>query len=182
MLDCCEVVIRPHQHEPAQLHARRKNFVRFASESFFQSLISASVIGMVVAFSGIALDAMRRQGNSSWYVSPTTAAIAEAVIVTAMVTMVIEGRRKRAIRRTLELAFLNHHIRNAITQMSMAQYATEPGQQERYVSESVGRISEVLFRISNSADLTGLSLEVDLQGTQLTLEGAARQQEDKKAS
>ena len=66
--------------------------------------------------------------------------------------------------------------------MSMAQYVTEPGKQERYVSESVGRISEVLFRISNSADLTGLSLEVDLQGTQLTLEGAAREQEDKRAS
>jgi hypothetical protein len=122
---------------------------------------------------------MRRQGNTSWYVSPTTAAILEAVIVTAMVTLVIEGRRKRAIRRTLELAFLNHHIRNAITQMSMALYVTEPGQQERYVSESVGRISEVLFRISNSADLTGLSLEVDLQGMQLTHEGAAREHEDK---
>jgi hypothetical protein len=48
------------------------------------------------------------EATSSWYVSPTTAAIVEAVIVTAMVTMVIEGRRKRAIRRTLELAFLNH--------------------------------------------------------------------------
>jgi hypothetical protein len=182
MLNRCEVVIGPDQHEPAHLHARRKKFVRFASESLFQSLISASVIGMVVAFSVIALDAMRRQGNSSWYVSPTTVAIVEAVIVTGMVTTAIEGRRKRAIRRTLELAFLNHHIRNAITQMSMAQYATEPGQQECYVSESVDRISEVLFRISNSADLTGLSLEVDLQGTQLTLEGAARLQEDKKAS
>src|SRR5271169_383935 len=138
MLDCCEVVIRPYQHEPAHLHARRKNFVRFASESFFQSLISAGVIGMVVAFSVIALDAMRRHGNSSWYESPTTAAIVEAVIVTAMVTMAIEGRRKRAIRRTLELAFLNHHIRNAITQMSMAEHVADPQRHERFVREAVG--------------------------------------------
>ena len=33
-----------------------------------------------------------------------------------------------------------------------------------------------------SADLIGLSLEVDLQGIQLTHEGEAREQEEKKAS
>jgi len=104
----------------------------------------------------------------------------EAVIVTALVTIVIEQRRKRAIRRTLELAFLNHHIRNAITQMSMAQYVADPHQHERLVREAVDRISEALFRIANSADLTGLSLEVDLQGMQLTYAGEAREQEDKK--
>ena len=106
----------------------------------------------------------------------------ETVIVTALVTMVLEGRRKRAIRRTLEIAFLNHHIRNAITQMSMAQYIADPQQHERYVREAVGRISEALFRIANSADLTGLSLEVDLQGMQLIHEGEAREQAEKKAS
>ena len=109
--------------------------------------------------------------------------IVEAVVVTVLVTMAIEGRRKRAIRRTLELAFLNHHIRNAITQMSMAEHIADPQQHERFVREAVGRVSEALFRVANSADLTGLSLEVDLQGTQLTHEGAAREQGDtKKAS
>ena len=46
--------------------------------------------------------------------------------------------------------------------------------------EAVGRTSEALFRIANSADLTGLSLEVDLKGMQLTHEGEAREQEEKK--
>jgi hypothetical protein len=48
-------------------------------------------------------------------VNATTAGVLEATIVAILVTIVIEERRKRAIRRTLELAFLNHHIRNAIT-------------------------------------------------------------------
>ena len=109
-----------------------------------------------------------------------SAAVVETVIVTSLVTMVLEQRRKRAIRRTLELAFLNHHIRNAITQMSMVQYVTDPQRHERFVRDAVGRISEALFRIANSADLTGLSLEVDLQGLQLTHEGEAREQEEKK--
>jgi hypothetical protein len=101
------------------------------------------------------------------------------VIVTALVTIVLEQRRERAIRRTLELAFLNHHIRNAITQVGMLQYVTDPQQHERLVGEAVGRISEALFRIANSVDLTGLSLEVDLKGIQLTHEGEAREQEEK---
>jgi flagellar basal body-associated protein FliL len=171
--------MKTYEHELAHLYEHRKNVLRFSSVSLFQSLITASVIGVVVAFVGVTLNAVRWHGNTSWYVSATTAAVVEAVIVTALVTMVLEQRRKRAIRRTLELAFLNHHVRNAITQMSMLQYVTDPEQHERLVREAIGRISEALFRIANSADLTGLSLEVDLQGIQLTHEGEAREEEKK---
>lgn len=173
-------VMKTYEHELAHLYEHRKNVFRFSSASLFQSLITASVIGVVVAFIGVALNAVRWQGDTSWYATAMTAAVVETVIVTALVTIVLEMRRKRAIRRTLELAFLNHHIRNAITQMSMVQYVTDPQQHERLVREAVGRISEALFRIANSADLTGLSVEVDLKGIQLTHEGEAREQEEKK--
>ena len=172
--------MKTHAHELAHLYEHRKNVFRFSSSSLFQSLITASVIGVVVAFIGVVLNVARLQGNASWYVSATTGAVVETVIVTVLVTMVLEMRRKRAIRRTLELAFLNHHIRNAITQMSMARYVADPQQHERVVQEAVGRISEALFRIADTADLTGLSLEVDLKGMQLTYEGEAREQEEKK--
>lgn len=171
--------MKAYQHELAHLYERRKSFLRFASGSLFQSLTTASAVGIIVAFTGVALNSVRWHGNA-WYVSAMVATIVEGAIVTVLVTIVIEGRRKRAIRRTLELAFLNHHIRNAITQMSMVQHIADPVLQERYVRESVERISEALFRIANSKDLTGLSLEVDLQGVQLTHQGAAREQEDKK--
>src|ERR1700736_1828045 len=121
-------VIKAYQHELAHLYEKRKNVLRFDSASLFQSLITASVIGIVVAFIGVALNAVRWQGNTSWYVSATTGAVVDMVVVTALVTMVLEQRRKRAIRRTLELAFLNHHIRNAITQMIMAQHVADPQQ------------------------------------------------------
>jgi hypothetical protein len=94
-----------------------------------------------------------------------------------------EQRRERAIRRILELAFLNHHVRNALTQMSMVSYIADPEKQERLLQDAASRVSEVLFRIANSADLTGLSLEVDLAGVELAHEGEAREQgEVKKAS
>jgi len=134
----------------------------------------------VVAGIGVALNALRLYGNAYVYVSATTAAVVEMVIVTALVTIVIEQRRKRAIRRTLELAFLNHHIRNSISQMVMAQYVADPQQHERVLREAFSRISQTLFRIADAEDLTGLSLEVDLQGIHLTHEGEAREQEEKK--
>jgi len=175
--------MKTYEHELAHFYEHRKSAFGFSSASLLQSLITASVIGVVVAFIGVALDAVRWHGNTSWYVSATTAAVVEMVVVTALVTIVLEQRRKRAIRRTLELAFLNHHIRNAVTQISMLQYVPDTQQHERLVRDAIGRISEALFRIANSADLTGLSLEVDLKGTQLTHEGEAREQEEsKKAS
>lgn len=172
--------MKAYQHELAHLYEHRTRALRFDSASLFQSLITASGIGVVVAFIGLAMDAARWRGNTSWSVSAMTTSVVEAVIVAGLVTIVLEGRRKRAIRRTLELAFLNHHIRNAITQLSMTKYVSDPQRHERCVQEAVARISETLFRISNSADLTGLSLEVNRKGTQLIHEGEAREQEEKK--
>jgi hypothetical protein len=104
----------------------------------------------------------------------------QLLIVIFLVTIVLEQRRKRSIRHTLELAFLNHHIRNAITQMASASYIENPEKQERLMFEAAGRISETLFRVANSTDLTGLSLEVDLSGVELTRGGGAREKGDEK--
>jgi hypothetical protein len=72
----------------------------------------------------------------------------------------------------LELAFLHHHVRNALTQMSMVSYIADAGKREHLLQDAAARVSEVLFRIANSADLTGLSLEVDLGGVELAHAGA----------
>lgn len=169
--------MKAYQHELAHLYEHGKGVFRFSSASLFQSLLSASVIGVVAAFLGIALHAL---WSFNSVLGLTIGSITDMAIVTVLVAVLLEQQRKRSIRRTLELAFLNHHIRNAITQMGMVQYVSDPDQQERLKRQAVSRVSEALFRIANSADLTGLSLEVDLQGLQLTHEGEAREQ--KKAS
>ena len=58
--------MKAYQHELAHLYAHRKNVVKFSSASILQSLITAGVIGIVVAFVGVALDAVREHGNTSW--------------------------------------------------------------------------------------------------------------------
>jgi hypothetical protein len=51
------------------------------------------------------------------------------------------------------------YVRNALTQMSMVSYIGDPEKREHLLQDAAARVSEVLFRIANSADLTGLSLE-----------------------
>jgi hypothetical protein len=80
--------MKAYQHELAHFYEHREKVLNFSSASLFQSLITASAIGVLVAFIGVALDTVRRQGNSSWYVSATTAGVLEATIVAILVTMV----------------------------------------------------------------------------------------------
>jgi hypothetical protein len=175
--------MKAYQHERARSYEHSHPVFDFKSASLFQSLTTAATIGIFVGLVGAALNAVWFYRQTSWYMTAMVEGLVQMLIVTALVTIVLEQRRKLAIRRTLELAFLNHHVRNALTQMSMVSYITDPEKQEALLRNAAARVSEVLFRIANSADLTGLSLEVDLAGVELTHAGEAREQGDgKKAS
>lgn len=172
--------MRHYQHALAHSYQHKQSLFSFGSGSLFQSLTTAAAIGIVVAVIGFAVNALWQYRQSTWYLGATFQSVLQLLIVTFLVTIVLEQRRKRSIRHTLELAFLNHHIRNAITQMASASYIENPEKQERLMFEAAGRISETLFRVANSADLTGLSLEVDLSGVELTRGGGAREKGDEK--
>jgi len=96
--------------------------------------------------------------------------------VSVLLLIVLEQRRQKLIRLAQEFAFLNHHIQNAITQITMAWYLADLDKQQRIRSEALERISGALRRIANSADLDGLSLEVDLTGAELAREEADREE------
>ena len=83
--------------------------------------------------------------QTSWHVTATVDGLVQMLIVTVLGTIVLEQRRKRAIRRTLELAFLNHHVRNALTQMTMVSYVAAPEQQEHLLQDAASRVSGSLI-------------------------------------
>jgi hypothetical protein len=161
-------------------HAYDRCRSRFRSASLFHSLTIATVVGMLVASVGIALFALSRYLQTPWHIAAASGGIGQVVIVAVLLMIVLEQRRKRSIRQRQEFAFLNHHIRNAITQMTMASYLADPNRQQRIRSEALERISGALRRVANSADLNGLSLEVDLTGTELIQEGADGEERDGK--
>ena len=175
--------MQAYEHERAHSYEHSHRVFDFKSASLFQSLTTAATLGVFVGLVGVALNAVFYR-QTSWHVTATVPGLVQMLIVTVLGTVVLEQRRKRAIRRTLELAFLNHHVRNALTQMAMVSYISDPDKQKRLLQDAASRVSEVLFRIANSADLTGLSLEVDLAGVELAHAGEAREQGDdvKKAS
>ena len=100
----------------------------------------------------------------------------DAAVLFCLMTIALEQARKRAIRRTLETTFLNHHVNNAMAQMMMASNLPE-GDKDRYMREAVSRISQALFRVAENEDSTTLCLEVDLAGTELTRERDEREKQ-----
>ena len=172
--------MKAYQHELAHSYEHRRRLFQFSSASLFQSLITAIIVGVVVALVGVVIIKVSQTGQIPWYILASVEGIVQLLIVTVLLTILLEQRRKRCIRRTLELAFLNHHIRNAMTQMTMASNAADPEEQQRFMRDATARVSETLFRVANSADLTGLSLEVDLFGKELAHEGEEREKGDER--
>ncbi len=169
--------MKTYEHEFAHSFEPTKGIWGYSSGSFLQSLATALVLGTMAALVGVAVSAALYHRQAAWYIVAAAGSLAATLVVICLATIVLEQTRKRSIRRTLELAFLNHHVRNALTQMIMASNLTDARKQERFMREAVSRISEALFRVANSADLTGLSLEVDLGGAGLTHEGEEREKQ-----
>jgi hypothetical protein len=164
--------MKAYQHDLA--HAYEPWRSRFRSASLLDSLIIATVVGALVASVGIALFALSRYLQIPWHIAAAIGGVGQVVIVTFLLMIVLEQRRKRSIRQARELTFLNHHIWNAITQMTMVSYLADPDKQQRIRCEAVERISGALRRVANSADLNELSLEVGLTGVELTREADKR--------
>ena len=162
--------MKTYQHELEHAYDHWRS--GFRSSSLSHSLIMATVVGAVVAAVGIALFALSRYLQIPWHIAAAAGGIGQVVIVSVLLLVVLEQRRKRLIRQAREFTFLNHHIRNAITQMTMASYLADLDKQQRVRSEALERISGALRRIATCADLDGLSLEVDLTGAELMEEAA----------
>jgi hypothetical protein len=169
--------MKTYERGLAHSYEKTKDILGYSSASFLQSLTTALIVGMIAALLGVAASAALYYRNVVWYLSVAAGPLVATLAVTCLATIALEQARKRSIRRMLELAFLNHHVRNAVTQMIMASNLTDADKQDRFMREAVSRISEALFRVANSADVTGLSLEVDLGGVKLTQEGEEREKQ-----
>jgi hypothetical protein len=51
--------------------------------------------------------------------------------------------------------------------MIMASGLTDPDKQDHFMQEAVSRITEALFRVTNSAEIAELALEGDVGGAEL---------------
>ena len=141
-----------------------------------RSVMAAVVIGIIVASAAIILDATWTQHETIWYVRAAVIGSLQLVLVTLLVTAVLEQRRRQIIRRTLERRFLNHHIRNALSQVQLAAEVDDRERQRRLVGDAIARVSGTLHRVTDSSD-ESLSLEKDTEGKELGLKERTRRKD-----
>jgi hypothetical protein len=134
------------------------------SGSFLQSLASSSLVGIVATLLALGGGGLMYQHQVSLYVNVGIILALRMLFVIALMTIMLEQTRKRAIRATLELAFLNHHIHNALVQIAMCSNITDHATHDRYMQAAISRIAEALFRSGNRSNLATLALDVDLDG------------------
>jgi len=121
---------------------------RFGSASLGQSFLAAVVIGIIVGGVAVILDAVWTQQATVWYVRAIVIGSLQVLLVAVLVTAVLEQRRKRIIQRTLEIAFLNRHIRNALVQVQLADHVPDRERQHQLLQEAIDRVSAALSRVS----------------------------------
>ncbi|HYL95429.1 MAG TPA: hypothetical protein VET69_06460 [Terriglobales bacterium] len=149
----------------------------FESPSLGRSVIAAATIGIIVGSVAVILDATWTQHATSWYVRALVVGSLQLCLVTLLVSAVLEQRRKQTIRRTLEFAFLNHHIRNALVQVQFAESVADHQRQRRLLDEAVERVSESLYRVTRNK-ASKVSLDRDLGGSDLVVRGRDHEQRE----
>ena len=168
--------MKPLQDERARIYD--PSLFRFSPASFFSSLTLAALVGVAVASVGIVLFALSRSLSVPWHIAAAAGGVGQVVIVSVLVMLVLEQRRKNSLRQAQEFTFLSHHIRNALTQLTLASHISDVEKQQRIRTEALERISGALRRVVCGADLRRLSLNEDLDGKELRQQTEEEEKKD----
>lgn len=112
--------------------------------------ILAAGLGLVVLFSGAALDVLVQHHHST-----LVSAIAPSDGIAGLVAgalfyriLLYERERRQAIRRRLEIiAEINHHIRNALYVISLSTHSSQDKEVVKLIEDSLRRIDWTLKEI-----------------------------------
>ena len=114
----------------------------------------AAIWGLIVFAVGYSLDDILHSCSLSWRSEQLAQNSIEAAIIILAVATLLKNRDRRIRRRFQEIGYLNHHIRNALEIIEMAQkYAREAEEREKLVSSSTLRIQLCLQKVSREEDL-----------------------------
>jgi hypothetical protein len=113
----------------------------------------AAMWGILVALVGMSIDDAVRGLRWPWLRERLVANIIEGVLCILLVWVVLSARDRRLQRRFREVGYLNHHIRNSLTVIEMAEgYVAEADQRLEMVKKASTRIRRCVERISREED------------------------------
>ncbi len=118
----------------------------------------AAIWGLIVLGLGYAIGAILHVFNLPWEWQQLGQNSIEGVIIVVAVATLLKNRDRRVRRRFQEIGYLNHHIRNALAVIEMAQrYAKEAEEREKLVSSSSFQIQLCLQKVSREEDLIDIA-------------------------
>ena len=126
-------------------------------------LVRTAIWGLIALVSVFAVGSTLHLFNLPWGLEQLAEAVTVAGVAMSAVGTLLKNRERRIRRRFEEIGYLNHHIRNALAVIEMAQnYAKEAEEREELIASSSLRIRLCLQKVSREEDLT------DVRGVQRT--------------
>ena len=119
-----------------------------------RSIIGKAVIsGTLITFVGLFLDYVVRQLHWPWLSERFLENIIEGAVFTLIIWALLNAREERIQRRFKELGYLNHHVRNSLTVIEMAEgYVADADERLHMVHAASKRIRRCIDRISREED------------------------------
>lgn len=119
-----------------------------------RSVIAKAMIwGLLVGLIGMSIDDAIRGLRWPWFRERLFANILEGTLFTVLVWVVLSARDRRLRQRFKEVGYLNHHIRNSLAVIEMAEgYISEADQRLEMVKKASLRIRRCVEKISREED------------------------------
>jgi hypothetical protein len=112
------------------------------------SVVRALIVCAFLAFTGESTSMFVHARGLSYFDEVLIENVITGVLGGALILLYLEERRRRTTSRMEEIAFLNHHIRNALTAITLSGYAGDDTLRLEIVSDASRRIEMALKRMS----------------------------------
>jgi len=128
---------------------------RIADHYERRGIIAKSILwGALVTVVGFTLDALVHLLPWAWADQHLLENVVEGVFFSLLVCVVLSAREQRLRRRFREVGYLNHHIRNSLAIIEMAEgYVGEATERLQMVKDASTRIRRCIEKISREEDV-----------------------------
>lgn len=112
------------------------------------SLVRGLIFGCFLGLLGEALAWLVHARGLSYIDETIMLNLLTGIVAAGLVFIYLEERRRRTSNRVEEIAFLNHHIRNALTAINLSRYAGDDSVRLEIVADASRRIESALRKMS----------------------------------
>ena len=136
-----------HQQEKSSTNLLLKHYER-------RSVVPRAIMwGVLVTAVGMSLDYSVTLFHLPWLRERLCRKYDRGSLVCFFMWVILDGREKRLQRRFKEVGYLNHHIRNSLATIQMAEgYVAEAAQRSELIANASARIRLCVEKISRQQD------------------------------